>query len=187
MQKRARRPNRKIYVATLPNGKKERIRAHTAEQVAKHFGIKTTAVILERSTQNRTGARPNHANIKLAIEQLGIKFPVDIRVIAHKSGTKGLCGHASVFGDSGPPLFRHNVRVKDWLSPEEMGEVLWHELTHCMQFEREVIKDKNPYTAKIALKNWKKLYWNGVSYQNKRHEIEANNNKVHNKTLPLAR
>lgn len=139
----------------------------------------------QRNAQLRTtGARPNMLSIRTAIKELGLRYPVDVKVIPHKSGRSGQ--HKAILGPAHSSFsLKHEIFVKDWLSADEMGGTLWHELTHAMQWERDIAAYAK--TNKHATELYKEVYNDGTSYKAKGWEREANRAKANNSRLRLAR
>lgn len=71
-----------------------------------------------------------------AIEMLGIEFPVSIHMSNHFSHVSGKDGHHILKRDKDGTLY-HEIMLKSYLTPARASFVLWHELTHAMQAERD--------------------------------------------------
>lgn len=143
-----------------------------------------------------SGAKPDLTAVREAAEFLGIKQPTKIvtnsRVSTH-------CGHHQLLPTGGNTVKRgnrvlnadtatgwvHRIMVKDWLSADQMGKTLWHELTHAMQVERDCLLPG--LTPSQVLSAWKTAYRDGTSYNRKPWEIEARSYEQHNDEMPLAR
>lgn len=149
-----------------------------------------------KMTQRPTGARPNPAAIREAIDFLGIKFPVDVKVLSNQGGAQGRHRARPTGGNvwtRGSRIFNaetatgwvHLITVKNWLTVEQMGQTLWHELSHAMQFERDALVPGRDGSS--ALRAWNALYSDGTSYDHKPLEVEARKYEQHNDELPLAR
>ena len=68
-----------------------------------------------------------------ACKAIGLKHPVKIRITAQKrtSGQYlGLCFQRR------SPTRAHQISMSTYLSTEDAGKTLWHELTHALQRER---------------------------------------------------
>jgi hypothetical protein len=146
----------------------------------------------------KSGARPHQANLQEAIRFLEIQFPVEVKVTGRADwqwGSHRVEPTHYAIGKRGEKFFGtdlvpaedgrwvHRIRVHESLSAEEMGRTLWHELTHAMQFERDV-----PMTGSVrdAMQTSHKHYRDGKAYKAKAAEIEADSMMEHNHELPLA-
>lgn len=112
--------------------------------------------------------------IRAAIAQLGIRRPVNIKLTGHKGGRNGAYttrGHG------------HNITVKNWLTPEQATETLWHELRHAYQFEQCV----GPATGTAALALWRSYPGRRGSYENRPMERDARSYAAKNRHIPLTR
>jgi hypothetical protein len=134
-----------------------------------------------RKAQNarpRTGAKPDMASVREAIDQLGIRLPVRIHESMRQGGAQG---HHILRKDRqrGDALY-HDIMLKGWLTAEQMGRTLWHELAHCVQSESFLASD-DPQRA------WRMAYRDGTSYRMKRWERDAREHEALNDDLPLCR
>lgn len=152
--------------------------------------------VARTATQHPTGARPNMLAIREAIDMLGITWPVEIKVSGHKGGTMGRCktlptgGQVERRGDrilnaDTATGWKHVISVKNWLTTSEMGETLWHELAHAMQFERDVLP--LGLDGRGSMRAWNTMYRDGTTYTDKRYEVEARSFEPFNDDLSLAR
>lgn len=180
------------------------ILAPNASLVRSHYESQGYTVLEVRAGDYRfdgqrpTGAKPSALGIRQASVMLGLTLPVEVKVVSHKGARKGhhiatptdpslrVSGN-KVYGDPrmAAPTFKHKITVKSWLNAADMGEVLWHELKHAQQFEREALPGAQ--SAADALQTWRDLYFEGSSYNQKRHEREAVAAQSNNNTIPLAR
>lgn len=121
----------------------------------------------------------NRANLAKAIEFLELDRPVDLHFNSRYGSTYGnhRCRPVGLFG------WKHRIMVKSYLTPEQAGETLWHELGHGLQFERDIIA--LGLNHRESLTRWNKAYRDGTSYRNKPYEIEARSFEQHNVEIPL--
>lgn len=140
----------------------------------------------------------DHANIAKAIDFLGIKFPVEVRVEHINEWTMGLhytrVEHPAIvhfmkdgveitrggaFVSASEARWTHIIQIDPDLSPRDAGETIWHELVHAMQHERDV-----PLAGTVAeaFISWRVL---GTTYADA-NEAEANSYMHHNRELSLA-
>lgn len=199
-----RRPRRKRFTVILSRSQKEVILADDSRQAADHYTSKGLTVLEVREGDYRqrdatpSGARPCFLSIRKASAMLGLRLPVEVKLSGRKSFNLGgyipvptdpsiriSGGKARGPLDTAPIGFRHQIEVKSWLTAEEMGECLWHELTHAQQFEREALP--LGISVRNILKAWHTDYHDGTGYSQKRQEREACANMKNNSTIPLAR
>lgn len=122
-----------------------------------------------------TGWTLNRANYRAALDFFGIRLPVTIKQTSHKGGRYG----AHQLRPSGG--LHHHITVKSWLSPEQAGQTLWHELTHAMQAER--CAADNPGRELVA---WRQTPERRGAYARRPIEVEARSYESFNVELPLA-
>lgn len=194
------------FTAHLSNGEKRVILAYdpyTAGAYYRSLGYEVDRVTkgdfrrdARKAEQRPTGARPNMRAIREAIEFLGITLPVEVKVTTRKGGRYGAHtpiptgGNAHVRNGRVSNLatatgWKHSITVKAWLTVEQMGETLWHELAHAMQFERDARPGRQRPEA--VLRAWKTAYCDGTAYDRKPHEVEARSYEGFNSESPLAR
>lgn len=151
-------------------------------------------------TRSPSGAKPIESNVAEAMAFLGLKLEADITLSNRAQFQRGmyrsipmhpfLCTHRDrIFGGdivtASEATWKHTIRLTASQDAEEMGKTLWHELTHAMQFERDMLPHDG--TVHDVLVQWRAMYRDGTSYASKPYEVEANNYMQHNKELPLAR
>lgn len=135
-----------------------------------------------KRTRRVTGAKPNMLAIREACAFLDVKLPVKVRVTNHQGGCMGQ--HRARY-DAATRTWSHDILVKSWLTVEQMGETLWHELAHAMQFERDALtRSSDPFTVRRA---WHAAYRDGTTYRHKPYEVEARSYEHHNAEIALAR
>jgi hypothetical protein len=127
-----------------------------------------------------TGAQPNMLAVREASDFLGLMLPVKVRVSGRQGGLAGAwTAHYRAGG------WYHDIVVKNWLSVEDMGRTLWHELVHALQFERDSFRPGLPPREVVTRHN--KAYRDGTAYRNKPWEVEANSYMDYNSEIALAR
>lgn len=142
-----------------------------------------------------TGARPHQQAIQEAIDFLNIKLPVEIKLTSRAGGRYGAhtpvptgrnvsVRNGRVYNLDLATGWKHKITVKNWLSAEQMGQTIWHELAHAMQFERDALPVGLPQDC---LRHWRTSYRDGTAYMDKPLEVEARSYEPHNSELPLAR
>jgi hypothetical protein len=135
----------------------------------------TTKARAHNSASAATWAK-NERAIREAIAFLGIKRPVTIKLTGRRGGRRGAYRPST-------DATGHHITIKNYLTPEQAGMTLWHELCHAMQFEREV----GDQVGGGALIRWNSADDHKGSYLNRPIEIEARSYEAHNAELPLAR
>lgn len=140
------------------------------------------------------GFKINQANLREAIDLLGIKLPVQIRYNGKAGPTNGTHRFAPRSGkfmhdqerDTARGGMVHRITLKSYLTADQAGRTLWHELTHAMQAERET---REAQTMREAFMGWRfcSARGRGVSYSRKPIEVEAREHEPLNDDLPLAR
>lgn len=129
-----------------------------------------------------------------AIELLGIKRPVQIRLngkVGPTHGTHRWVPRSGKFKvnpnlDTATGGMLHRITLKSYLTAEQAGRTLWHELTHAMQAERE---SADAATMREAFEAWRfcSARGRGIAYNRKPIEVEAREHEPLNDDLPLAR
>lgn len=137
--------------------------------------LRVTKGDYRKATKPATGAAPNMLAIREACTQLGVELPVRVHTSMRQGGAYG---HHILRKENGN--LYHDIMVKGWLSVEQMGRTLWHELAHCVQSE-SFLDSSDPQRA------WKVAYRDGTSYRMKRWERDAREHEDLNDDLPLAR
>lgn len=186
---------------------KQVILAYSAQSVIDHYNRRGIAVVgIEKGDfrKVRAAAKPsgryakNERAIREAIAFFDLKLPVEIKLTGHQGGRMGahtlsLKGGqvvhrgTRVYGAQTATSLFHKISVKNWLTPEEAGRTLWHELTHAMQAERAFAglpSDASPYERAKA--------WQGcaersrrIPYSRRPIEVEAREHESMNDSLPL--
>lgn len=182
-----RRPRRSRYTAEMYDGEKKVVLAYSGAEatdfyVRKGFDVlRVTKGDHRKVTKLPTGARPNSRAIREACDFLGVALPVKVRVTSHQGYTHGMHTARPSIGGG----WYHDILVKSWLTAEQMGATLWHELAHAMQFERDALNDHQ--TQQEIATAWKRAYLDGTSYRQKAAEVEARSYESHNDEIALAR
>jgi len=191
---RARRPRRKRFVVGyVRNGEHKTIDviAHTqeaAEETALRHGYEVTSsrtyVKGERFKLPEGGGWALIENAFYdAAAELGIEFPVSIQQTGHKGARMGR--HRADALPNGKPY--HNITIKSWLTAEDAGRTLWHELRHAQQSEELARVTGTSFGTPEFRKAMRIAYQKGTSYRAKRWEREAEATEPNNDRLPLAR
>jgi hypothetical protein len=144
--------------------------------------------------------RKHAANIQEAIDFLGLTQPVSIKVTGRRGGRhgahqlrgvdgrdrfyrRGLLSDFEVAADVG-----HYITVKSWLTPQQAGETIWHELCHAMQAEQVIATLAAPASPRDKYDAWNtcEAKGKGVTYLRKPIEVEAREYQRFNDEIPLA-
>lgn len=193
------------WTVTKNDGSREVFLSYGPDAAANYFGVPVSQVRkgdyrveAEVAQRRPSGARPLKAALRSATQQLGLKFPVEVKMNGRLQGAFGhhMCsplamprvkgGYMRSACETTPAAYGgwvHRIMVKDWLSAEDMGRYLWHELTHAVQWEREVDFSGSVLDAMLSQRA---IYNNGVGYEHKRWEKEANEAMERNALHPLA-
>lgn len=150
-------------------------RGHTVRSVERG-DHRRKAAVQEIKSQGRAG-RPSPMGVREAASALGLRLPVEVTIRNGENLTLG--SHAVIADDmrvislSNQPatVLRHRIALKGWLPAERMREVIGHELTHALQFERDILPHATD--AHDAIMRRKRAYNDGTSYKFKRQEREA--------------
>lgn len=197
------RARRTRFTCDLASGEKKVALAHSADSARRHMESLGHIVLEVRAGDYRalpsraSGAKVNYLSLRQAVAELGLSYPVEIKMSTRAQFQRGL--HVTVptapgvrlkgnkvYGAKGAPVaFKHRITLSATQSADEMGQALWHELTHAAQVERECVPDAADMAA--VLSNIKRAYRDGVSYEEKRWEREANAAMANNDRLRLAR
>lgn len=198
---------RKRYTVTFADGREpavalafSAIEARVYYERAKGLPVASVTEGDYRALSAPTGARPNQENIAEAMAFLGLELEVDLTLDPRSKFQRGMhrpmpehpflsYRNSRVFGGklvlATDARWRHQVRIASKQDAETMGETIWHELTHALQFERD-----SGYaavgTVHDVLIRWRNSYRDGTSYEEKPREVEANDYMQYNKELPLA-
>lgn len=195
------RPRRTRYTVTLASGEEKLILAYDAAGARDHYERRGLAVIhvVKGDLVNGPAARPqgggwriDRANLRQAIEVLGIRHPVEIKQTSRVGNQQGrhrptptggqvYIRGGKVYNPDTATGLKHSITVKSYLTPEEAGRTLWHELTHAMQAER--IEG----TPAQVLRALHAQYRDGTPYRHKPMEVEARSFGSWNDDCPLAR
>lgn len=180
------------------------ILAYTVAQVQRYFeGCGYVVSRIERGDYRTARAQFNppadggwkldRAALAEAIALLGLSLPVKIKQTSHQGGRYGAHSFRPLRGkffrdpsrDTAAGGMYHHITVKSWLSPEQAGRTLWHELTHAMQAERETAQAT---TMREQFQGWRfcAARGRGTAYRAKPIEVEAREHEPLNDDLPLA-
>lgn len=128
-----------------------------------------TKVLLPHRT-SKGGASLKVGSVMEAVEFLEIEDPIEVK---WANGTRRRGSHRVRNGV-------HVITLSTYLPADKVTFTLWHELTHCMQAERE--GGNEAFTRKYRLEGK-----SGAAYRTNRFEIEANETAEAMKDeLPLA-
>jgi hypothetical protein len=203
---------RSRYTVTMQSGVKHVVLAYSLQEARTFYerrGYSVTNVTkgdfrktAQRAAQSSSGAKHVPAAVAEAIDFLGITLPVDIRYSSHSGGVYGrhsayptgagirVSGNR-VFGlrehTAETATFRHRILLKSWLSADQMGRTLWHELAHAMQFERDHYIGQEDRNASAVMRAYHASYRDGTAYLHKPAEVEARSYEPFNDETPLAR
>lgn len=180
----------KVILAYDPGGVREYYEARGWTVIAIHRGDYR----YEQAKRTAGGWRVNQAALKEAIDFLGIKLPVRVKQTGRRGPQQGAHYFRQRFGqfmknpdkDTASGGFYHHITVKNYLTAEEAGRTIWHELAHAMQAERETA---NAATMREAFDAWKfcSARGRGITYRAKPIEVEAREHECLNDDNPLAR
>ena len=176
---------------------RESICAELNDRDNKVISIRPTPRRRRQAAPATPGWLVDETNLARAIKDLKIKFPVRIKTTGHRGGRLG--AHQLRFGYDAPrgtripagTHFYHHITVKSWLSAQNAGETIWHELTHAMQAER-AIRESAKENHGASLVTLKKAWENhpmrkGRRYLTRPCEVEARSYEHRNAQIPLAR
>ena len=119
---------------------------------------------------SKAGTRFSVPAVREAIAYFGLVDPIEVKFSGgiHRRGCHRYAG-------KGQP---HIITVSTYLSPEEAGRTLWHELTHAAQ--REYLGQEE-FTAQYRLESATK------GYRGNKFEVEAREHSDLNAEIPLAK
>lgn len=178
----ARRRTRRSFIATAPDGTTKQINVLCySDDFAFRYLEQAGYCNIEKIVKPRTRVpaseatwRKNDRAIQEAIEMLGLRLPVTIKLTGHAGGRRG--GYRPTDDGAG-----HHITIKNYLDPERAGRTLWHELAHAMQFERET----DGRVGRAALLRWNASDIHRGSYSRRPCEVEARNFEEYNDACPL--
>lgn len=192
---RSHRPRRSRFSVTFADGSRKVILAYTAQGAVDHYrrlGKRVVGVVkgdYRIDAQRAEGGwKLDRAAYREALDFLGIKWPVEIKVTSREGSRHGAHRLACVRG-----VVVHRITVKDYLTPEQAGKTLWHELTHAMQSERCAAKvaadcgwDERHMPISARMEAWRETDEREGSYRTRPIEVEARKYEAYNEALPLA-
>lgn len=178
----ARRRTRRSFIATAPDGttKQVNVLCYSDEfawkylEAAGYYDIEKIVKSRPRVPASQATWRKNDRAIQEALEMLGLKLPVTIKLTGHTGGRRG--GYRPTSNGAG-----HHITIKNYLTPERAGRTLWHELAHAMQFERESGK----WIGHAALLKWEASDIHRGRYEHRPCEVEARKFEEYNDACPL--
>lgn len=185
--KKRRRSLHTVTVRGRDGVEKKSILAYSEPDAEKFYVAKGYAVleVVKGDAINGDPSGPGWAlaaaNLAVAKEFLGLRWEVRITQTHHQGGRLG--AYTLRRSPNGP---YHRLTIKEWLTIQRAGEVLWHELTHAMQTERRAAA-ANAVGTDAIMRAWASDadfdgdYWNAPA------EIEARDHEAFNAELPLAR
>lgn len=196
------RKRRTRWTVTFDDGRKEVILAQTAADArAYYINASGRVARVEKgdyrlTSRPATGAQPDLAAITEACAFMGLRLPVEVKLSPRQRGAYGnywplpTGGQVRAVGNKIHNIdsatgWKHRITVKNWLTVEQMGETLWHELTHALQFERDALI--SGLTPLAINRRWRSDYHDGTAYDHKPAEVEARGNQEFNREMPLAR
>lgn len=176
------------FTVEFADGTKKVCLAYTGPEASAYYSVRGWSVLrvtkgdYRKTVKRPTGARPNRARIREAIDFLDLALPVNVRVVNHQHGCYG--AHKAKY-DAATGQWSHDIIVKSWLTAEQMGHTIWHELAHAMQFERDAWRPGlDVFTIR---RTWHTAYRDGTTYRRKPYEVEARSYEPHNDEIALAR
>ena len=137
-------------------------------------------------------------NLQQAVEFFGLKLPVEVKQTGHQGGRMA----AHVLDPRGGSTYTrggriynldtathrvHKITVKSWLTAEQAGRALWHELQHAAQAERVMTPGMTPADHLRAWNRTLRSENGGIAYMRKPIEVEAREAEPLNDDCPLAR
>lgn len=191
---RTSRPRRKRFqVGYVSNGEHKTIDViaysqERAEETALKHGYQVTSSRVVRKGERFEvpadgGWYLNEEALYDACAELGIEFPVALQQTGHKGARMGR--HRADSTASGMPY--HNITIKSWLTAEQAGRTLWHELRHAQQSEALAAETGTEFGTPEYSREQRRVYRDGTSYREKLWEREARATEPNNDRLPLAR
>lgn len=193
-----------VLIPSHDDPQRKVILAYDADGACNYFQRRNYVVLnVERGDYRRVERRAaapaggftiDRVNLAEAIDLLGIKFPVQIKFNSRNGATLGnhrFVPRAGKFKvnpdlDTASGGMVHRIMLKSYLTPDQAGRTLWHELTHAMQAERE---SASAATMREAFEAWRfcSARGRGTTYLRKPIEVEAREHEPLNDDLPLAR
>jgi hypothetical protein len=191
---------------TLSGNVRKVVLAHSAENARDYYtGMGYRVLSVEAgdyridAVTSSTGWRLDRKALAEAVEFLGIECPVNVKQTGFRGGRFGahqlrgvlrgrfMSGKVSDFARA--DTVGHYITVKSWLTPEQAGQTLWHELCHAMQAERAMATLPAPSDPSVQYGAWVacSARGNGVAYNLKPVEVEAREYEAFNDERPLAR
>lgn len=198
------RPRRSRYTVTaqrpIVGVKQHVVLAYDAHGARRYYEARGWTVIqvvkgdLVNCAPAAGGWTLDRAAFRAAVEFLGIKMPVQIKQTGHQGGRYGAHQFAPARGkfmkdarlDTASGGMIHKITVKSWLSPEQAGRTLWHELCHAMQSE-QACADATTMRDQFMAWRFCSARGHGVAYNRKPIEVEARSYETFNDEKPLAR
>ena len=196
---------RQRFTVTLEGGVRKVLLAHYAGDARAHYERRGIVVIgVERGDYRKReraaqGFRIDRDAVREAADLLGITWPIEFASTSSYGSTRGnhqlryrggsyRCdGNRHYNLDTATSVY-HRIMVKSYLSAEQAGRTIWHELTHAMQAERAT-RDAGAVTMREVNEAWAgcSARGRGVTYRAKPIEVEAREHEPLNDDLPLAR
>lgn len=150
-----------------------------------------------KASTNTSGWQVDEDALAQALIEMKIKHPVRIKQTSHPAGR--FAAHGVRAASQAPRGIRlpegtqtyHHITVKSWLSVDEAGKALYHELAHAMQAER-VIRNYllyHPHASPVDQRGAWYAYegrTRSTPYEERPIEIEAREYEALNTLNPLA-
>ncbi len=154
----------------------------TYEKVTTYAAYQKALARIEN--RNAGGYRLDQRAINEAIDYLGLKLPVRVRFSSRAGSVRG--NYRLGRSMAGPNF--HNIMLKTYIGAEQASKTLWHELTHAMQAEREILAAGQALTDPAGKLTWQHAdaRGRGRSYKNKPIEVEAREGEAMHEACPLA-
>jgi hypothetical protein len=155
---------RKRWTVICRNGRQVIILAHTCREVGEYClqrGLSVKHIIrggCKTDTPHNGDFRVNLPELKLAARKIKLSLPVQISFM-YCSGTTD----ANYSLENKSNYLWHKIMLKGYLTPERANTVLWHELRHAWQAE----KDSYSNWMERVSDEWK------IPYEQRPMEIDA--------------